>query len=55
MGVPDASSVFMANQLAGRFTSVSQKAIRNENETRMQVAIEQLPATDREILALRVI
>ena len=52
-GVPDASSVFMANQLAGRFTSVSQKAIRNENETRMQLAIEQLPETDREILAMR--
>lgn len=53
VAVPDASAVYMANQLAGQFTSVSEKAIQNENKLRMQTAIEQLPATDREILAMR--
>ena len=32
---------------------MSEKAIRNENESRMQTAIEHLPETDREILAMR--
>ena len=53
IGIPDASSVYMASQLAGQFTSVSEQAIRNENELRMQTAIEQLADTDREILAMR--
>jgi RNA polymerase sigma-70 factor (ECF subfamily) len=43
----------MANQLAGQFTSVSEKAIRNENESRMEAALNDLSETDREILALR--
>ena len=51
--MPGASSVFMAHQLAGQFTSVSEKAIRNENAMRMQAAIEQLSESDREVLAMR--
>lgn len=53
VAIPDASAVYMANQLSGHFTSVSEKAMRNENELRMQAAIEQVSETDREILAMR--
>ena len=53
VAMPDASAVYMANQLAGQFTTVSEKAMRNENELRMQAAIEQVSETDREILAMR--
>ena len=53
VAIPDASAVYMANQLAGQFTTVSEKAMRNENELRMQAAIEQVSETDREILAMR--
>ena len=51
--MPNASSIYMANQLAGEFTSVSERAIRNEDELRLQRAIEQLSETDREVLAMR--
>ena len=50
---PGVSAILMANQLAGQFTSVSEKAIRNENESRMEAALNDLSETDREILALR--
>jgi len=53
MRIPDASSVFMAGQLAGEFTTASEHAIRNEDHDRMQVAIIELSDDDREILALR--
>ena len=53
VAIPDASAVYMANQLSGHFTSVSEKAMRSENELRMQAAIEQVSETDREILAMR--
>ena len=52
-GIPEASAVFMANQLVGQFTSVSVQAVRNENQQRIQDAIEKMEEQEREILALR--
>jgi RNA polymerase sigma-70 factor (ECF subfamily) len=51
--LPEASSASLAQQLLGRFTSVSQAAIRAELQLRLQEAINSLDPIDREILALR--
>ena len=53
--MPDPSAVFMASQLADFFTTVSEKAIRKENKTRTQIAIEKLSDSDRDIIALRLV
>ena len=49
----DASSVFMANQLVGQFTSVAGRAIKREMQSRVQEVLETLPEDDREIIAMR--
>jgi RNA polymerase sigma-70 factor (ECF subfamily) len=51
--LPPASTVFLASQLLGRFTSVSEKAIRAEIQIKLQEALNAMDPTDREILALR--
>jgi RNA polymerase sigma-70 factor (ECF subfamily) len=51
--LPEASSEFLAAQLLGRFTSVSQAAMRAELQIRVQEALNSMDAIDREVLALR--
>jgi RNA polymerase sigma-70 factor (ECF subfamily) len=51
--VPQASSVFLASQLLGQFTSVSQQAIRAEVQVRLQEALDAMDPLDREVLVLR--
>jgi RNA polymerase sigma-70 factor (ECF subfamily) len=52
-GLPMASSVSLAAQLLGRFTSVSEAAVRAELQVRLQTALNSLEPLDREVLALR--
>src|SRR5262245_54049579 len=52
-GLPQASSVSLAAQLLGRFTTPSQAAVRAELQLRIQEALNDMDATDREVLALR--
>ena len=51
--MPQASSVSLAAQLLGRFTSPSRAAIRAETRLRVQEALNSLDPIDREVLALR--
>ena len=51
--LPQASSVSLAAQLLGRFTSPSRAAIRAETQLRVQEALNSLDPIDREVLALR--
>jgi RNA polymerase sigma-70 factor (ECF subfamily) len=51
--LPQASSASLAAQLMGRFTSVSQAAIRAELQIRVQEALNGMDPIDREVLALR--
>ena len=51
--MPQATSVSLAAQLLGRFTSVTQAVQRAEMQLILQEAINALDPTDREILALR--
>ena len=50
---PQASSVSLASQLLGRFTTVSEAAIRAEAQVRLQDALVEMDDVDREIIALR--
>jgi RNA polymerase sigma-70 factor, ECF subfamily len=50
---PQASSVSLASQLLGRFTTVSEAAIRAEAQFRLQETLNQMDEIDREIIALR--
>jgi len=50
---PQATSVSLAAQLLGRFTSVTQAVQRAEMQLILQEAINALDPIDREILALR--
>ncbi len=50
---PRASSVSLAAQLLGRFTSASHAVIRAEVQLRLQEAINGLEPLDREVIALR--
>jgi RNA polymerase sigma-70 factor (ECF subfamily) len=50
---PQASSISLAAQLLGRFTSASQAAIRAEAQVKVQEALNSMEPIDREILALR--
>jgi RNA polymerase sigma-70 factor (ECF subfamily) len=51
--LPRATSVSLAAQLLGRFTSVSQAAMRAELQVKLQEAINSMEEVDREIIALR--
>ena len=51
--LPQASSASLAAQLLGRLTSASRAAIRAETQIRVQEALNQMDAIDREILTLR--
>lgn len=51
--LPQASSVSLAAQLLGRFTSASQAAVRAERQLQLQTAINGMDEIDREIIALR--
>jgi RNA polymerase sigma-70 factor (ECF subfamily) len=51
--LPMASSVSLAAQLLGRFTSVSEAAARAELQVRLQAVLNGMDPLDREILALR--
>ena len=52
-GMPQASSVSLAAQLLGRYTSPSRAAIRAETQLRVQEALSSMDPIDREVLALR--
>jgi RNA polymerase sigma-70 factor (ECF subfamily) len=51
--LPQASSVSLAAQLLGRFTSASQAIIRVEVQLQLQQALNGMEPADREIIALR--
>ncbi len=51
--LPQASSVSLAAQLLGRFTTASQAAVRAERQLQLQAALNGMDPMDREILALR--
>src|SRR5947199_972 len=51
--LPAASSVSLAAQLLGRYTSASQVAVRAERQVQLQAALNGLDPLDREIIALR--
>jgi RNA polymerase sigma-70 factor (ECF subfamily) len=51
--MPQASSLSLAAQLLGRFTSASQAAVRAERQIQLQAALNGMDAIDREIIALR--
>jgi RNA polymerase sigma-70 factor, ECF subfamily len=52
-GLPQASSVSLAAQLLGDFTSPSGAVIRAETQLRVQEALNSMDSVDREVLALR--
>jgi RNA polymerase sigma-70 factor (ECF subfamily) len=51
--LPQASSVSLAAQLLGRFTTASQAAVRAERQLQLQAVLNGMDPMDREILALR--
>jgi RNA polymerase sigma-70 factor (ECF subfamily) len=51
--LPQASSVSLAAQLLGQYTSPSRSAIRAETQLRVQEALNHMDPIDREVLALR--
>jgi RNA polymerase sigma-70 factor (ECF subfamily) len=51
--LPQASSASKAAQLVGRFTSASRAAARAEQRLRLEQALDDMDAIDREIIALR--
>jgi RNA polymerase sigma-70 factor (ECF subfamily) len=51
--LPQASSVSLAAQLLGRFTTASRAAIRAERQLQLQAVLNGMDPMDREILALR--
>jgi RNA polymerase sigma-70 factor, ECF subfamily len=51
--LPQASSVSLAAQLLGRYTSASQAIIRAEVQLQLQQALNGMDPTDREIIVLR--
>ncbi len=50
---PDASSVVMAQELAGNLTSPSANAMRMEARLQVEAALDQMNPADREVLVLR--
>ena len=51
--LPQATSVSLAALLLGRFTSVSQMAVRAEMQVKLQETLNSMDSRDREIIALR--
>jgi RNA polymerase sigma-70 factor (ECF subfamily) len=51
--LPQASSLSLAAQLLGRFTTASQAAVRAERQLQLQAVLNGMDPMDREILALR--
>ena len=51
--VPQASSVSLAAQLLGRFTTASEAAVRAERQVQLQAVLNSMEPMDREILTLR--
>lgn len=51
--IPEASSVYLASQLIGTFTSVDRNIIRVEVQQKLQVMLNQLDLEDREVIAMR--
>lgn len=51
--LPEASSVSLAAQLLGNFTTPSQAVLRAELQQRIQDALSEMEPLDREVLALR--
>ncbi len=51
--MPQASTFFLASRLIGKFTSVSQKAMRAEMQVKLQEVLNAMDSNDREVLALR--
>jgi RNA polymerase sigma-70 factor (ECF subfamily) len=51
--LPQASTEFLASQLLGHFTSVSEKVRRAEIQIQLQAALNAMDEMDREVLALR--
>jgi RNA polymerase sigma-70 factor (ECF subfamily) len=51
--LPEASSISLAAQLLGKFTSPSQAFMRAELQLRIQEALNEMDPLDREVLALR--
>lgn len=51
--LPEASSISLAAQLLGKLTTPSQAFARAEVQVRIQEALNQMDALDREVLALR--
>lgn len=49
-----ASSLSLAEQFAGKFTSVAGKAIRIEQKVRLQALLDDMDDQDREVIALRI-
>ena len=49
-----ASSVLLAAQLMGNFSSVAGKAIQAEQNAKLQAALDSMDAIDREVIALRI-
>lgn len=52
-GLPQASSLSLAAQLLGRFTSASRAALRAELQLQLQDALNEMEPIDREVIALR--
>jgi RNA polymerase sigma-70 factor (ECF subfamily) len=50
---PQASTEYLASQLLGRFTSVSEKAVRAELQIKLQQTLNDMDPDDREVLVLR--
>jgi RNA polymerase sigma-70 factor (ECF subfamily) len=53
LALPEDSAVLLAQRLAGTGTNPSQRVVRRELQERVQAALAQLSATDREVLVLR--
>ncbi|MEM7316938.1 MAG: sigma-70 family RNA polymerase sigma factor [Planctomycetota bacterium] len=53
MHIPDASSIFMAGQLAGQFTSVDRGLRKQEVADKLLQTLNSLSDKDREIIAMR--
>ena len=51
--LPQASTMFLASQLLGRFTSASEKVSKAEIQVKLQETLNAMDPTDREVLALR--
>lgn len=51
--MPQATTTSLAEHLMGRFTSVSQKAIRAEMQVKLQEILNGMDSIDREVLVLR--